>query len=168
MNIFSKNQRLCSLRHKNDLFNKGKTFFVYPFKVFYCIYSIHPAPENVFSLSQEGAEFLQKHRMVDEIDPFFQQKDWLPHRIKLLITVSKKSHKRAIDRNRIKRLIREGYRTNRQHLTEALLTENQVCLLALSYSSRQILPFSEIERKIVVILHRIGESLQSLSNNDIQ
>ena len=71
---------------------------------------------------------------------------------KILISVSKKNFKRAVDRNRIKRLIREAYRKNKKILFDALNTGNKKIVFALSYIAKEELTFEEIEIKIIVTI----------------
>ena len=73
--------------------------------------------------------------------------------IQLIITVSKRNFKKAVDRNRIKRLIREAYRKNKIALYTALKTKK--CLLAIIYTSKQELTYQEIELKIILTLQRL-------------
>ena len=51
----------------------------------------------------------------------------------VLISVSKKNFKRAVDRNRIKRLIREAYRKNKHLLYESLNAGNKKIILLYCY-----------------------------------
>lgn len=72
-------------------------------------------------------------------------------------TVSKKNIKLAVKRNLIKRRIREAYRLNNGALKNQLEKSEIELNLMLIYTSKQILPYKEIEAKIKVILTRLIE-----------
>lgn len=75
----------------------------------------------------------------------------------ILITVSKKNFKRAVDRNRIKRLIREAYRINKSPLVDVASEKRVLITIGLIYTAKTILPFPEIESKIILLLQRLNE-----------
>lgn len=75
----------------------------------------------------------------------------------ILVSVSKRSFKKAVDRNRIKRLVREAYRTNKTILIDNFGNGDRTVLLGLIYVGKSILSYQEIERKIILILHRLIE-----------
>lgn len=75
--------------------------------------------------------------------------------LKLLISVSKKRFKHAVSRNRIKRLIREGWRQNKIDLINVCNEKKIDVDVALIYTATITHSFKEIEKRIVVILKRI-------------
>ncbi|KAA6301192.1 MAG: Ribonuclease P protein component [Candidatus Ordinivivax streblomastigis] len=66
----------------------------------------------------------------------------------ILISVPKKRFKRAVQRNRIKRLVRETYRKNKHSLLASLQTQDTGLLLAFVYVSNHLCSYSEMETAI--------------------
>jgi ribonuclease P protein component len=75
--------------------------------------------------------------------------------LQVLISVSKKKFKLATRRNYLKRLIREGFRMNKQALTDVLTREHGACAIALVYSGPEKPEPTEITAKIILILRRL-------------
>jgi ribonuclease P protein component len=78
--------------------------------------------------------------------------------VQLLISVPKKHFKHAVDRNRVKRQIRESYRRNKEQLTNSLPDTRQLLIACVWLSDHQE-PSSAIEQKLVSLMRRIGEKL---------
>ncbi len=70
------------------------------------------------------------------------------------VTVPKKNFKRAVDRNRLKRQMREAMRKNKLQLKNFLEEKNKPCALLLVFTGKEAVPYKEIEDKIIVILQR--------------
>ena len=72
----------------------------------------------------------------------------------VLITVPKRAFKRAVDRNSLKRLVREAYRLNKHRLTEA---ENghPVELLGILYTGKEKSELPLVEKKLISRLNRL-------------
>jgi len=111
---FKKEERLFKEKIIQELFDKGSSFYLYPFKVFY-------SPNR------------------DRQYPYHQ----------ILISVSKKNFKKAVDRNLIKRRIREGYRLNKNQLGD----QNKL-VIAYIYSAKEILPSAQIHERLVKTFKR--------------
>ncbi|WP_303312326.1 ribonuclease P protein component [Hymenobacter sp. BT730] len=72
----------------------------------------------------------------------------------VLVSVSKRNFKRAVDRNYFKRLMREAYRLNKFRLTEAA-GGHSVGLLAIIYTGKEKKPFTLVEKKLISGLERL-------------
>lgn len=73
----------------------------------------------------------------------------------VLVSVSKKKFKRAVKRNRVKRIIREVYRLNKYGFTDLLSRHNKRMDIAFIYLKDELPEFSEIEksfRKSIALL----------------
>ena len=75
----------------------------------------------------------------------------------VLISVSKRTFKRAVDRNRLKRLIREAYRLNKYRLVEQP-TGHQVALLGIIFTGKEKSPLALVERKLISAIQRLISS----------
>ena len=81
-----------------------------------------------------------------------------PHREnnKVLFWVSKKYFKKAVDRNKLRRRMREAYRLNKSTLLDD--RDNSLSLsIALVYISRFKLPFVDIENKLKQVFLRLNK-----------
>jgi len=81
--------------------------------------------------------------------------------LSVLISVSKKRLKRAVKRNRVKRLVREAYRLNKQPLTELCVLQNKQMDIAFLYLKNELPDYPEIEKAIrkamTVLANKISE-----------
>jgi ribonuclease P protein component len=75
--------------------------------------------------------------------------------VRILISVPKKKLKRAVDRNRIKRLIREAYRLNKQLLTAKASEKGLFLQVAIVYLDTKLCDFPQVEEKIKTGLNKI-------------
>ncbi|MCD4736979.1 MAG: ribonuclease P protein component [Bacteroidales bacterium] len=73
----------------------------------------------------------------------------------VLITVPKRSFKSAVDRNLIKRTIREAYRRKKQFLYDNLLENNLQIVFVFIYVGKKHLDYTKAEEKIMLILQRL-------------
>jgi len=79
--------------------------------------------------------------------------------VKSLIVVSKKRLKIAVDRNIIKRRIKEAYRLQKRQLELFLESNNQQLNLVIIYQEEEILDYKTLEQKINLLLSRLIEKL---------
>lgn len=71
-------------------------------------------------------------------------------------TVPKRIFRRAVDRNRIKRLMREAYRLNKKRHYEDLLAAEQQAALMIVYIGKEKPEFELVEDRIKTLLKRFS------------
>lgn len=121
---FTKEERLCSLKEIEALYQQGSSFSFYPFRILF------QAEENTASISDFPAQ--------------------------VVISVPKRKFKRSVDRNYIKRQIREAYRHLKADLLYPFLQANAKQLkLMIIFSGNEIITAKQIEKKLTLALQRL-------------
>jgi ribonuclease P protein component len=106
-NTYSKQEKLKSRKALEQLFAKGKSFSVFPIKVFYTV--------------SDG------------------------ELVKAGVGVSSRIFKKAHDRNSVKRLLREVYRTQKQPLYTGVATHQKQLNVFFLYIGKELPVFAELQ-----------------------
>ena len=72
----------------------------------------------------------------------------------ILISVPKKRFKHAVDRNKVKRQVREAYRKNK-HLLGGYVSEGKQLLIAFVWLSDKHCTSAEVEKRVVSLLQKM-------------
>ena len=72
--------------------------------------------------------------------------------VQLLISVPKKRFKHAVDRNRVKRQIRECYRRQKQLLIDRVNAQGQTLAIALIWQANRLYPTHEVSACVEKLL----------------
>jgi len=79
--------------------------------------------------------------------------------VSILISVPKKRFHHAVDRNRLKRLVRESYRTHKHILWKALEDKDYRIAIAFVCITDSMPDYKHTEKSVVKILNRISEKI---------
>ncbi|MFN7115840.1 MAG: ribonuclease P protein component [Saprospiraceae bacterium] len=74
--------------------------------------------------------------------------------VQFALTVPKKKFKKAVQRNRIRRLVREAYRLNKHRLYRALEGADAQLAFLVIYTGQEALSFQEIEAAMQQMIRR--------------
>ncbi len=150
MYTFKKNERLGNFRLRSLLFSKGRHFFQHPFRIVYLCVPGKDIPE-IFG-----------HQKV------FAQSGMFHYPAKCLIGVSGRQVKKAVSRNRIKRMVKEAYRKNKSQFYSFLEEKEARCLLALMYTANKEMEYDDIERSLIRSLQKLRQEIGSDGLDDLQ
>lgn len=87
--------------------------------------------------------------------------------VKVVMSVSKKKLRHAVDRNRAKRLLRESYRLNKVPLKQLALTRGYMVHVAFIWLSTELTPFNQVEKKMKGALSKIEVCISNIESPDI-
>ena len=76
---------------------------------------------------------------------------------RVAFTVSKRRFKRAVDRNKVKRLMREAWRLNRTEFESTIPKGNQ-CAVVLIFVGKDLPTSESIQRGMVKLLNRMAQA----------
>ena len=93
------------------------------------------------------------------INYLFQPKSEIIPEFQVMFSVSKRRFKKATDRNRVKRLLREVYRLNQQQLKGLTLPEEQQLAMALIYTGQELQTFHTIKTAFLQCMHKLERKI---------
>ena len=76
--------------------------------------------------------------------------------------MGKKHFKRAVDRNRVKRLVREAYRTQKQPLKELAKSKGVTLKVFFVYTGKELPLYIDVKEKVEMILKKLEEQLAKI------
>lgn len=85
--------------------------------------------------------------------------------VSILISVSKRKFKRAVKRNRVKRLVREAYRLNKTLLVQEVAANNKNMDIAFLYLKNELPDYHEIEKAMLKTISLLSEKIQESKRN---
>jgi ribonuclease P protein component len=86
--------------------------------------------------------------------------------LKVLMSVPKKKLKHAVDRNRVKRLLREAYRHHKQELTMQVIEQGLQVQMAFVWIPSEVLDYAKVEKKLKDALLKMQKLLFCESAED--
>lgn len=75
------------------------------------------------------------------------------------VTTSSRHFKKAVERNRIKRVLREAYRLQKIPLQQHLLEQQKSLILFFIYIGKELPDFAEVNKKMQILLQRLSDSI---------
>ena len=84
----------------------------------------------------------------------------------VMVAVPKKRFKRAVKRNRLKRLMRESYRLNKSILTEKCIEKNINIQIAFNYVADLELDYKTIDAKMRTALTRVSAFIETAAKEN--
>lgn len=128
---YSKKEKLKSRKLLEQLFSSGRSFNIFPLKVFY----LQPA---------------------EKLDFY----------IKTGVGVSGRNFKKAVQRNHIKRLLREAYRTEKTALHQFLTTQQKQAAVFILYIDKAEPVYAVIKEKMPQAIKRLISELNEKTSKN--
>ena len=164
-----KTERLKSRKVIDELFKNGKAFSIFPFRVIYLMKNFAPS-NNLPTLALLPTENINEQLTSNIVHPtpsIVHHTPHIVHRTSYIVhhtsstplqagfTVSKKYFKKAVSRNRIKRLMREAYRLQKNDLQQQLLQKNIQLECFILYTGNELPTYNLVFEKMTNILKRL-------------
>ena len=127
---FPKTERLKSKKKIQELFSGSSSFFLYPIRTLFLYPDINVPKEEPISRTYHSG---------------------IIHFPEILISIPKRNSKKAVDRNRLKRQIKEAYRLNKTLLSESKKMPSQIVFI---YISKKKESYKYISDCIINLLKR--------------
>jgi ribonuclease P protein component len=137
----SKAEKLKSRKQIDELFASGKGFTAYPVKV---MYKLVDSKELIVG-SEAVLPATTNHQ---------------PSSVQIGVTASSRNFKHAVDRNRIKRLLREAYRHQKHELIQVTEAKGLQVSVFFIYLDKTLPTFEMLDDKMRYCLKRLRKILE--------
>lgn len=126
-----KDERLKRRKQIEKLFAEGKSFVVNPFRVYFIVNSVPIAIGN--SMENSSLQFG--------------------------VGISTRNFKKAVDRNRIKRLTREAWRLQKNELKEKARSAQKQLNVFLIFIGKELPDFATVNDKVTIALKKLEDKI---------
>jgi ribonuclease P protein component len=123
-----KEERLKSRKQIEQLFDKGKSIVITPFRVYFLIDEMLNAQRSMFNV-QFG------------------------------VGVSTRNFKKAVDRNRIKRLTREAWRLQKNEIAKKAKEAQRKLNVFFIYTGKELPDFKTVKDKVAIALKKLADKI---------
>jgi ribonuclease P protein component len=113
----------------------------------------------ISKLFAEGSTFLVKPFRIT----WMRQAAGLPAPVQVMMSVPKYNFRKAVDRNLIRRRMKEAYRLNKQIISALPANSDQHLIICITYTAKEIVPFDLIREKIILLLQRLNEENEKVT-----
>ncbi|MHA4808191.1 ribonuclease P protein component [Flavitalea flava] len=138
------------------MFRKGKSFALFPFRVYYAPLEAATKPHTDSDLSLAPGQVCHGSNSAGSGSGPGSSSG---QRLKAGFGASSRNFKRAVDRNRIKRLTREAYRLQKQDLLEFLEINGLALAIFIIYTGKEVPDYQTVREKIGVALQKLVKQL---------
>ena len=123
-----KEERLKSRKQIEQLFDKGKSIVITPFRVYFLIDEMLNAQHSMFNV-QFG------------------------------VGVSARNFKKAVDRNRVKRLTREAWRLQKNEMAKKAKEAQRQLNVFFIYTGKELPDFTTVKEKVAIALKKLADKI---------
>jgi ribonuclease P protein component len=158
---WTKAEKLKSRKRIEWVFKEGKSLSVFPFKAFYLLApapaatptgpAADPAAPSTSSTHPSGLSAPPAAPPSSRVPPHRPS----PAPLQAGFGAGSRHFKKAVDRNRIKRLSREAYRLQKQPLIDVLTEKGRSMALFLIYTGKELPDHATVKAKIGVLLQKL-------------
>lgn len=142
-----KSDKLKSTKAIEQLFKEGKSFSAFPFRVLY-LEALHPESRGPAS---SPLQTTAKYTEAGPQDSSRRASGYL----QTAFSVSKKHFKKAVDRNRIKRLMREAWRLQKNVLASKINGNNKNLKVFIIYTGNELPEYDLVVEKTATVIKRL-------------
>jgi ribonuclease P protein component len=128
-----KEERLKSRKQIEQLFDKGKSIVITPFRVYFLI-----------------DEMLNAQRSIPIAIGF---------NVQFGVGVSARNFKKAVDRNRIKRLAREAWRLQKNEIAKKAKEAQRKLNVFFIYTGKELPDFKTVKDKVAIALKKLADKI---------
>jgi ribonuclease P protein component len=145
---WTKAEKLKSRKRIEWVFKEGKSLSVFPFKVFYLVVRPVAAPAPAIAVTSSAAP----------LPPFVPPPRPAP--LQAGFGAGSRHFKKAVDRNRIKRLSREAYRLQKNPLLQQLEEKRLSLAVFFIYTGKELPDYGTVTDKIGVALQKLIKEIK--------